>query len=84
MQHGMYRKAGLDEACSDCWAWSVCHFIETLVWFKIAGQTGSFLNLAPEVALNRPYNEKCDVSSADNHNVPSSWCMHAPHLRLPG
>ena len=29
----------------------------------LAGKTGSFLNLAPEVALNKSYNEKADVSS---------------------
>ena len=27
----------------------------------LAGQTGSYLNLAPEVALSQPYNEKSDV-----------------------
>mmetsp|Transcript_14682 Transcript_14682/g.44325 ORF Transcript_14682/g.44325 Transcript_14682/m.44325 type:complete len:462 (+) Transcript_14682:410-1795(+) len=31
--------------------------------YDLTGQTGSFLNLAPEVALNRPYNEKCDIFS---------------------
>ena len=28
-----------------------------------AGQTGSFLSMAPEVMLGRPYNEKADIFS---------------------
>ena len=28
-----------------------------------AGQTGSFLNMAPEVVLNEPYDEKADIFS---------------------
>ena len=28
-----------------------------------AGQTGSFLSMAPEVMLRRPYNEKADIFS---------------------
>ena len=28
-----------------------------------AGQTGSFLNMAPEVVLGRDYNEKADIFS---------------------
>ena len=27
------------------------------------GQTGSFLNMAPEVVLKKPYNEKADIFS---------------------
>jgi serine/threonine protein kinase len=31
--------------------------------FATAGQTGSFLNMAPEVVLNEPYDEKADIFS---------------------
>ena len=35
----------------------------TCVCAFAAGQTGSFLNMAPEVVLNEPYDEKADIFS---------------------
>ena len=31
--------------------------------FALIGQTGSFLNMAPEVVLSQPYDEKVDIFS---------------------
>ncbi len=33
------------------------------MFLAFAGQTGSFLNMAPEVVLSQPYNEKADIFS---------------------
>ena len=49
-----------------------------------AGQTGSFLNMAPEVVLSQPYDEKVDIFSLGCclfEVQRASWPCLLPHYR---
>ena len=39
------------------------HSKQPLPRYAMTGQTGSWLYMAPEVMLNKPYNEKVDIFS---------------------
>ena len=62
LQRGMatspaWRPAALNAVCTTCFR---NHLV---VMTRVSGQTGSFLNMAPEVVLGKPYNEKADIFS---------------------